>query len=66
MTKIIEELLRPIVRSFIEDRAHSLFLKAANWLDANLASRTAKIVIGMLLGLMAFFAIPVVSGLLGF
>jgi len=66
MASIIEEFLRPIVRSFLSDQTHALFLKMANWLDANIAGRTAKIVIGMILGLAAFFSVPVVTGLLGF
>lgn len=66
MESIIEEFLRPIVRSFLSDQTHALFLKMANWLDANIAGRTAKIVIGMILGLAAFFSIPIVTGLLGF
>jgi len=66
MESVIKEVLRPIVRSFIEDRTRSLFVKAANWLDANVPNRTAKILIGMVLGLAAFFAIPVLTGLAGF
>jgi hypothetical protein len=66
MANIIEEILRPIVRSFISDQAQALFLKIANWCDTRIPSRTAKIVIGMFLGLAAFFAIPVVTGLAGF
>ena len=66
MESVIKEVLRPIVRSFIEDRTRSLFVKAANWLDANVPGRTAKILIGMVLGLAAFFAIPVLTGLAGF
>lgn len=65
MDKIILEVLRPIVRSFISDWTQSLFVKAANWLDANIAGRTIKIVIGMFLGLAAFFSIPIACGLLG-
>ena len=65
MASIIEEFLRPIVRSFLSDQTHALFLRAANWLDTNIAGRTTKIVIGMILGLAAFFSVPIVTGLLG-
>ncbi|RTE91964.1 hypothetical protein [Bradyrhizobium sp. LVM 105] len=66
MTGIIRELLLPIVRSFVEDRSLALFTKAGKWLDANLAGRHVKLVIGMFLGLAAFFFVPVVCGILGF
>ena len=66
MASIIEEFLRPIVRSFLSDQTHALFVRAASWLDANIAGRSTKIVIGMILGLAAFFSVPIVIGLLGF
>ena len=66
MTSIIEEVLRPIVRSFLSDHTHALCLKAANWLDANIPGKTAKLILGMILGLVTFFSAPIVTGLLGF
>jgi hypothetical protein len=66
MAKVIEELLRPIIRSFIEDRTESLLLKLGHWGDTKIASRTVKIILGFLLGILAFFSIPVLTGLLGF
>ena len=66
MNNVIHEFLRPIVRSFIEDRVFSLFMKLANWFEANLASRTAKVVMGFLLSLTAIASIVIVTGLSGF
>jgi hypothetical protein len=66
MNDVIHELLRPIVRSFIEDRINSLFLKLANWCDAKIPNRTAKVVIGFVLGLTAIASIVTVTALSGF
>jgi hypothetical protein len=66
MSDVIHELLRPIVRSFIEDRTNSLFLKLANWCDAKIRSRTAKAVIGFVLGLTAIASLVSVTALSGF
>ena len=66
MNNVIHEFLRPIVRSFIEDRVFSLFLKLANWCEAKIPSRTAKVVLGFLLGLSAIASIVTVTALSGF
>ena len=41
-------------------------MKLANWFEANLASRTAKVVMGFLLSLTAIASIVIVTGLSGF
>jgi uncharacterized membrane protein SirB2 len=66
MANIIGELLFAIGRALIVDWAYSLFIKVGTWLDTKIAGRTAKVVIGMLLGLAAYILIPVFAGLLGF
>jgi hypothetical protein len=66
MASIIEELLRPIVRSFLTGQTHALCLKMAHWLDANVPGKAARLILGMLLGLVTFFSAPIVTGLLGF
>ena len=66
MEKVVHDLLTPIVRSFISDRVSALFQKLANWLDAKIQSRTARVVIGLLLGLTAIFSIVIVTALAGF
>jgi hypothetical protein len=66
MSKVIEDVLRPIVRSFIEDRTFALFLKLANWLDANIASRGAKVALGFVLAFAAIGSVVVLTALSGF
>ena len=66
MANILGELLLVIVRALIADWAYSLFIKVGTWLDTKIGERTAKVVIGMLLGLAAYILIPIVAGLLGF
>jgi hypothetical protein len=66
MNDAIHEMLRPIVRSFVEDRTNSLFMKLANWCDAKIPSRTAKVLIGFVLGLTAIASIVTVTALSGF
>jgi len=66
MNDIIHELLRPIVRSFIEDRTNSLFMKLANWCDAKIPGRIAKVAVGFVLGLTAIASIVTVTALSGF
>ena len=65
MAGFIGELLIAIVRGLVADWAHALFVKVGTWLDGKIAGRTAKVVIGVVLGLAAFFLIPVLIGLLG-
>lgn len=66
MNDVIHEMLRPIVRSFIEDRTNSVFMKLANWCYAKIPGRTAKVVVGFVLGLTAIAAIVTVTALSGF
>jgi len=66
MEKVVHDLLAPMVRSFISDWGSALFLKLANWLDARIPSRAARVVIGLLLGVTAIFSIVTVTALAGF
>jgi hypothetical protein len=66
MEKVVHDLLAPLVRSFISDWGFALFQKLANWLDAKIPSRAARVVIGLLLGLTAILSIVTVTGLAGF
>lgn len=65
MANILGELLLVVVRARIADWVYSLFRKVGTWLDTKINGRTAKVVIGMLLGLAAYILIPVFAGLLG-
>ena len=66
MNDVVKELLQPIVRGFIDDGVFSLFTKLANWLDARIPNRGAKVVLGFLLGLTAIATVVVVTALAGF
>ena len=66
MANLIGELLFDLVRSLVGDLLEQAVLKVAAWLDTKLASRKARIVVGGLLGLAAYFLIPIFAGLLGF
>jgi hypothetical protein len=65
MANILGELLFAVLRALIADWAYLTFFKAGRWLDAMIGGRTAKVVIGMLLGLSAFILIPLIVGSLG-
>lgn len=65
IANIIEELLLAIIRTAVAGWAYSLWVKLATWLGPKIKGRCAKIVTGGLLGLAAFFLIPVLFGLLG-
>ena len=56
MANIIGELLVAVIRALVKDRASSLFVKAGSWFDNKLDWRAAIIVIGLLLGAIAYFA----------
>jgi hypothetical protein len=66
MEKAVHDLLTPHVRSFIADRGFALFQKLANWLEAKIPSRAARVVIGFLLGVTAIFSVVTVTALAGF
>jgi hypothetical protein len=65
MTNILGELLFALLRTTIAGWAYSLWIKVATWLDPKIKGRWAKVAVGGLLGLGAYFIIPVVMGLLG-
>jgi hypothetical protein len=66
MANILGELLFALIRSIFAGWAYSLWIKLATWLDPKIKGRWAKLAVGGLLGVAAYFIIPVVLGLLGF
>jgi hypothetical protein len=66
MDKLVHDLLTPIARSFISDHGFALFQKLANWLDAKIPSRAARVVLGFLLGITAICSVVTVTALAGF
>jgi hypothetical protein len=65
MAKLIGELLFAMISTLIKGWAYSLFLKVGAWLDTKIHGRRMKIVVGLLLGLAAYFLFPICTGLLG-
>jgi putative effector of murein hydrolase LrgA (UPF0299 family) len=65
MANILGELLFSLIRATVAGWAYSLWIKLATWLDPKIKGRWAKVAVGGLLGLLAYFMIPVVMGLLG-
>ena len=65
MAKLFGELLFELARSLIGGLLERAVLRAAAWLDAKLPGRRTRIVVGLLLGIAAYFLIPVLAGLLG-
>jgi hypothetical protein len=65
MANILGELLFALIRSIVAGWAYALWVKLATWLEPKIQRRWVKIAVGGLLGLAAFFMIPIVMGLLG-
>jgi hypothetical protein len=63
MAELFGKLLFGLVRFLVEDWLKQAALKMAAWLDTRIHRRTTKITIGGLLGLAAYFIIPIVIGL---
>lgn len=66
MTKLVGEFLFALVGNFIERTGYSLFLKAAAWLETKNQGRRINFFLGGLLGLAAYFLLPIFTSLLGF
>jgi hypothetical protein len=65
MTNVLGEILFALIRTIVGGWAYSLWIKLATWLDPKIKGRWAKVAVGGLLGLAAYFIIPIVMGLLG-
>jgi len=65
MVAVFAELLLVLVRSLVADWLKQAALAVCAWLDTKVHGRTARFVVGGLLGLAAFILIPVIAGLLG-
>ncbi|WFU68743.1 hypothetical protein [Bradyrhizobium sp. CB2312] len=62
---LVAELLFDLARSLIGDWLRQAVLAVGAWLETKIQGRTARFVVGILLGIAAYFLIPVVTGLLG-
>ncbi|WP_342730106.1 hypothetical protein [Bradyrhizobium sp. B117] len=65
MAALVAELLFDLARSLIGDWLRQAVLAVGAWLETKIQGRTARFVVGILLGIAAYFLIPVVTGLLG-
>jgi hypothetical protein len=65
MAKLFGELLVYFVRVIIFDLVSGAVFKFFVWLDMQIPGRWPRIVVGGLLGIAAYFAIPVIMALLG-
>ena len=61
VAELLFDLVRALVGSWLRETAFSI----GAWLDTTIHSRTARLVVGLLLGVAAFFLIPAIAGLLG-
>ena len=66
MVSFVGEMIFGLVRFLFEDRLRQVAIRFCTWLDPMVQGRRAKLVIGGLLGLAAWFLAPVFAGLLGF
>ena len=65
MAKLLGELLVDLLRVLVGDLLQGLALRVGRWLDQNIQSRRVKIVVGLLLGVAAYFLFPIILGILG-
>ncbi|MBR0910488.1 hypothetical protein [Bradyrhizobium japonicum] len=66
MAAFVAELLFDLVGSLIGHWLRQAAVVVCAWLDTKSHGRAARLVVGGLLGLAAYFLIPFVAGLLGF
>jgi hypothetical protein len=65
MAKLFGELVIYLVRVIIFDLISAAVFKFFVWLDMQVPGRWPKIIVGALLGIVAYFAVPIIMGLLG-
>ena len=65
MAKLFGELLIYLVRVIIFDLVSAAVFKFFVWLDMQIPGRWPKIIVAGLLGIVAYFAVPIIMGLLG-
>lgn len=66
MAAFLAELLFDLVGSLVGSWLRQAAVAVCAWLDTKIHGRAARLVVGGLLGLAAYFLIPVFAGLLGF
>ncbi|MDI3560263.1 hypothetical protein [Bradyrhizobium sp. Arg816] len=66
MAAFLAELLFDLVGSLVGSWLRQAAAAVCAWLDTKIHGRAARFVVGGLLGLAAYFLVPVIAGLLGF
>jgi hypothetical protein len=66
MAAFLAELLFDLVRSLIGNWLRQAVFAVCGRLDTRIHGRAARLVVGGLLGIAAYFLIPIMVGLLGF
>lgn len=65
MAALFAELIVDLIRSIAGAWLKQAAIAVCAWLDTRIHGRAARLIVGGLLGLAAFFLIPVLEGLLG-
>ncbi|MBR1132496.1 hypothetical protein [Bradyrhizobium iriomotense] len=65
MAAFLAEFLFDLARSLVGSWLRQAALAICAWLDTKIHGRAARFVVGGLLGIAAYFLIPVIAGLLG-
>jgi hypothetical protein len=65
MAKLFGELLLWLVRVVVADLIGQTVMKAFAWLDMKIPGRWPRLIFGGLLGIVAYFLIPILIGILG-
>ncbi|MFB6460316.1 hypothetical protein [Bradyrhizobium tunisiense] len=65
MAALVAELLFDLVRTLVGNWLRQVVVATCAWLDTKVHGRAARFVVGGLLGIGAFFLIPVIADLLG-
>ena len=65
MAKLLGELLFDLLRVVVGDLLKGAALTLCTWLDQNIRGRRVKIIVGLLLGVAAYFLFPIILGVLG-
>ena len=65
MAKLLGELLFDLLRALVGDLLRGVALRMCAWLDQHIQGRRVKIIVGLLLGVAAYFLFPIVLGILG-
>jgi hypothetical protein len=64
MAKLLGELLFYVIRVIVFDLVSAAVFRLFAWIDMQVPGRWPKIIVGGLLGIVAYFLIPIIMGIL--